>query len=268
MNRYQIARQVQHLLRQATWADAELVFAESSVVITLGTTETVLTEQRLPLALVRPGAASIDPDMRERPDLLRVEFAVGLVVANAQDQYGEAALVGSNRTGGSFGRGLLEVEERVLSALTALGPASGLPIVFRGASVAEPSLVPGLGYVAFCDYRFEALGTTAPTYEAPSGFLAPASGGTVSATWNSPTRWDHRRFILRRASGSTAPATSSSGSGVTLGGTPDGSGVTSVADTPGAGTWSYSLFAVYDDVDASDDEQTSAPQSVVGVVVT
>jgi len=268
VNRLQIARQVQTLLRAVAWADAEVAFAADSVVITLGIAEDVAIEPRLPLVMIRPGNEDSDPGNDEEPGSVGIEFSVVVVVANAQDQHGETALIGSQRTTGSTGRGLLEVEELVKLALLQKGPASGLPIVFRGSTTSEPITHSSLGYIVIGTYRFRAVGTVARTYQRPGGFAATAGAGSVALSWNAATRWDHRRFILRRASGSTAPATSASGTGVTLGGTPDGASATSVTDTLAAGTYSYSLFAAYDDTDSSTDAQISAARSITGLVVT
>ena len=267
MNRLQFARQIQTLLRAITWADSAVLFAPGCVIATAGMWEESVKERRLPLALIRPGAVQIDPTMSERPDLMRIDFTITLVVATAGDQYGETTMIGANRTGGSKGRGLLEVEELVLAALAQLGPASGMPIVYRGASAAQPTYNEHLGYMLVCDYTYEALGTVSRTYQAPSGLVATGGSGSAALSWNASVRYDKRRFILRRASGSTPPATSSSGTGITLGGTPDGANVTSKTDTGlSAGTYSYSLFAVYDDTNASTDVATSAAQAVTVIV--
>ncbi len=270
MNRWQVPQQVQYLLRQLVWADAAIVFPENCVLVTLGVWQTISEMNRLPMALVRPGAISVDPKLAaERPDLVSIEFSVSLIVATAGDAYGETTLLGANRRGGSMGRGLLEVEEKVLAAISTLGPAAGLPIVFRGASHAQPVYDEANGrYIAFGDYRFEAGGTLVRTYEKPAG-LARTGTTTAILTWNQRTRWDFRRFILRRASGSTPPATIVAGTGITLGGSPDGGGTTppiTVTDTPGAGTFSYSLFQVFDDTDSGTDVVASSPQTLTVVV--
>jgi hypothetical protein len=273
VNRLQIARQVKYLLQQATWPDAAVVFPTPCVLVTMGLWQNVLQANRLPLAIVRPGAVVVDPKMAgESTQLVRIEFAVSILVATSGDQYGETTLVGANRGGGgSKGRGLLEVEEKMMAVLFQLGPASGLPIIFRGASQAQPTYDESLGYVAFGDYRFEATGTTDRTYQPPAGLKRTGSGSSVALSWNQRTRWDFRRFVLRRAAGATPPATTASGTGVTLGGSPDGGGTTpptSVTDTPGAGTYSYSLFQIYDDTDSGTDVAASPPQTLSSLVVT
>lgn len=265
MNRLQIGRQIQYLLRQVVWADSSVVFATDSVLVTMGLSDKAMREKRLPLALVRVGAATPDPDMDEQPGVEAVDLTASLVVHHEGDQLGEVVLIGSNRVSGSDGRGLFEVEELVRAALLQIGPASGLPIVARGAGAAQATLDEGLGYIAACDLRFRALGTVVRTYQKPSGFVRTGTTTAILA-WNASRRWDFRRFILRRAAGSTAPATSASGTGVTLGGTPDGASATGVTDTPGAGTFSYSLFAVYDDTDAGSDVATSAAETITVTV--
>lgn len=268
MNRSQIVRQIQSMLRAATWDDAEVAFAEDSVVVTLGMTEAVATEKRFPLVLIRPGTEAADPDMGEQPGLVRIEIVIDVVVANAQDQFGEVTLVGANRDTGSTGRGLLEVEELIKTTLLQKGLASGVSIILRSSSAAQPQMHSQIGYIAMCSYRFEVLGTTARTYQAPNGFTATGGSGQVSLAWNDSNRWDIRRFILRRASGATAPATSSSGTGVTLGGSPDGADVNSVTDTGlAAGVYSYALFAVYDDTNSDTDVAVSAAATYTSVTV-
>ena len=69
----------------------------------------------------------------------------------------------------------------------------------------------------------------------------------MSLTWaNPPSRYDLRRVRLRRAAGSTPPASISAGSEVTL--AADLS--TSVVDAVAAGTYSYTLFGCYDETNS------------------
>lgn len=264
MNRFQAAAQVRYLLRNCVWTDAGLLFAAPSVVVTNGIDSKMVGDLRYPVAFVRPGAATADPTMAgERPDLVQIEFSVTLGAMNAGDQFGEVPLLGANRVSGSTGRGLLEIEEVMYAALFQNGPASGLPIIFRGASYTIPRLVDGLGYLVFGDYTFSFKGTLARTYEKPSGFARTGSGATAVLSWNATPRWDFYGFVLRRASGATPPATIADGTGVTL----SSITATSKTDSPGAGTWSYSLFSQYDDADAGAVTATSVPQTLSGLVV-
>lgn len=89
---------------------------------------------------------------------------------------------------------------------------------------------------------------------------------TVTLSWTNPSgRFDLHRIIMRRAAGSTAPATVTDGTGVTLG----SDLATSVADTGlAAGTYSYSAFAGYDEINSppSSSAKFSAPASITVVV--
>lgn len=259
MNTDQIARQVKYLLQAAVWADAAQVFASESVMVSLGMAAAVAAEKRLPFALIRPGS---ETPHEEQPSQTKIEFTVTVVVSNQGDQYGEAMLIGAHRGAGSVGRGLLEVEARVKSALVQIGAASGVPILFRGAGAAAASQVEGLGYVVWRDYRFAAEGTIVETYQAPSGLVRTGTTTAILA-WNASPRFDFYGFVLRRASGATPPATIADGTGVTL----SSITATSKTDTPGAGTYSYSLFAQYDDTSSGAAVATSAPQTLVSVVV-
>jgi len=270
VNRGQIARQVEFLLRAAKWQDGtSLVFAAESVgapgggsaLVSLGMPEASMKEKRLPLVFIRPGAETPD---EERPDLLSIEFTVSLIVANLGDMLGRATLVGSNRaTAGSQGRGFLEVEERIKTTLLQLGPASGLPIIYRGGGAMQPTMLESLGYVVFGDLKFRAQGTTGLTYQAPSGLARTGSGSSVALSWTASPRFDFYGYILRRASGATPPATIAAGTGVTL----SSITATSVTDSPAAGTYSYSLFAQYDDTASGAAVGTSPGQPLASVVV-
>lgn len=79
-------------------------------------------------------------------------------------------------------------------------------------------------------------------YYAPAtGFAAVDSGGGAAAlSWTNPS--GAVAMVVRRASGATAPATVEDGTGVTL----SGALAESVSDSPGAGTWSYAVFAGHD----------------------
>lgn len=262
MNRWQIGKQVKALLAAATWADSGLVFPSGSVLVTARARENAMKDLRLPIAIVLPGAGQADEERQEQPGLLSFDLLVSIVVKNEADQVGETTLLGHGRQGGSRGRGLLEVEERVMTTLLQLGPASGLPIELRHQSDPELGETSDFGYIATAQYQFRARGTTFRTYQRPTRLVATGGVGTVSLSWVNPPRFDFRRAILRRAAGATPPASSVAGTGVTLGASPDGAGVTTKVDAPGAGTWSYALFAAYDDTGAGSDVAISDAEVV------
>ena len=90
-----------------------------------------------------------------------------------------------------------------------------------------------------------------PAPTAPTAVTAVLNGAQVTLAWTPPIDGDVPNFVVRRAPGTTAPATATDGTGVS------NAGRTGVLDavTPGA-TYSYSVFAV----DAA--QQTSPAASI------
>lgn len=266
MNRWQTVRQMRALLVAATWDDGAPVFPGGSVIVTDRPREKAMRDLRPPFAIIHPGDTTPDPDMDEQPGLLQMDFTVSVAVTNEQDQVGETALIGANRISGSAGRGLLEVEELLQTALLQLGPAAGMEIAFRGAGAVATGEHPTLGYVATGDFKFRSLGTVFRTYQAPSGLVASLAAGTITFGWNASPRFDARRFILRRVAGAAPPVNSAAGTGIVLGGVPDGAGVVAATNAPGSGTWTYGLFLAYDDVGGGTDRAVSGVQAITVVV--
>lgn len=248
MNTWQVCRQLKYLLRSRTWDGTTNAFG--SVHVTAAPKEAAYGVFRFPLALIRPLSARFDPDFGEEPELVMQDVEVQLVVANAADVVGEASLIGANRAAvptTSAGRGLLEVEEALMDAAARLSAIDGVEMLCRARSAVGAVHDDAIGYAAFRTYTFEVM-TTADRFYHPATRLSAtaAGGGSVSLTWRlPPDRYDRRRVVLRRASGSTAPASITAGTGVTL----SGDLATSVTDAPGAGTFSYSVFATYDETD-------------------
>lgn len=199
-----------------------------------------------PLALITPGAARPDPEL---PDLLEHDWAVGLVCAVRTDALGEAALLGGQKSGGHEGyqgKGLLEVEAKVVEELSLVLADLGLSAILRPTSAPDAAVDEQLGYVAFRSWRWQTLASADRFYHPAARLVATGGAGSVSLTWRvPPDRFDRFRVVLRRASGSTPPATVTDGTGVTL----SGNLATSVTDSGlAAGTYAYALFAQYDDI--------------------
>ncbi len=112
-----------------------------------------------------------------------------------------------------------------------------------------------------------ANGTTAARFHPCPRFKATGGVGSVALSWTlPPARFDRLKIVLVRKSGSSAPSSVTDGTVVTL----SGDLATSKTDTLAAGTYSYSIFAAYDETHATPTtaEQYSAAASVTGVVVT
>ncbi len=249
MNIWQILRQLKYLLLARVWTGSgNVVFPSGSVKVSEQLTENVKqTGMRTPICVLAPGVNQTDPEHREEPDLFQQDVRATVIVSIPGDQVGENPMIGANvpdRTK-SEGRGLLEIEEELFNAIGLLNTDFGVVIQSSSSGAAMPSLDPTLGYVLSRDYMFQAWATASRYYHAPTRLQATAlGGGSVSLSWVlPPDRFDRYQIILRRASGSTAPSSVTGGTGVTL----SGNLATSVTDTPGAGTWSYSVWCGYDE---------------------
>lgn len=262
MNSWQAARQIQYLLQQETWDGSTPVFASANVVVTVASEDDFYTPTRSPLAIVTPLNRRDD---EQEPNLKTETFGVRLVVINRHDEVGEAALIGSNRTGqsDSRGRGLLEIEEKLFDAVALADRTSGFRVVCRAAGAGRAEIRDDL-YLCARDYELEAVVTADRSYAPVRKLSSSVASGTVTLSWTLPgDRFDRRQVVVRRASGSTAPASATAGTGVTL-----GSDLPStVDDTPGSGTWSYAVFVGYDEYGSSTNERFSSSATAEGVVV-
>lgn len=280
MNPWQVAQQIQFALRTRRWQGdgaAELVFHYASVRVTGGLTTEQFARMTPPTAYIVPGALRADTDLHGLSD---GSFAVRVTAQNV-DPVGESVLIGGNRTGGqgsSGGRGLLEIEAEVLATIEHLNRVIGFKMTGGFDGAPEVAYDGELAYIASRVGTFTTECTRAPYYHPPQRLVATAGGsGTVVLAWaNPPERFDFHdtltpaweaargSLILRRASGSTPPASATAGDGVTLA----GAFSTGVTDSPGAGTWSYALFAAYDETGSGtaerySDQETGTTRTVV-----
>lgn len=235
--------------------------------VTQAPVESLLAKLRAPFALIRVGGATADDDV---PSLLTEELEVALVASSVGDEKGQSALLGAARSSGrtsSKGRGLLELEEELFRAAALLGGASGIRLNLS-AKTGGQALLDGTTLAASRGYTFRARTSVYRSYPAPSLLVAtPAGSGSVSLTWSvPPARYDRLEVVLRRASGATAPTSATDGTGVTL----SGALATSVTDSPGVGTFSYAIFAGYDETSATPatTDRWSSAVTRTGVVAT
>lgn len=248
MNAWQDFKQIQAQLRAAVWPGSALgVFHNNSVIVSAAPSPGVFETLIMPVAIMRPLSAQDDPEHDQEPDLIRQEMGLTLAQMVAGDAVGEHALMGAIRqTDDAAGRGLLELEERVLAEIGILNGLEGFNILnrFRSAPKAD---VGGNRYIVWKDYLFEMDCGVDRTYEAAGALTTTEAGGTITLLWTLPSnRFDISAAVLRRASGTTPPATKASGTGITLG----SALALTVDDAAGSGTWSYSLFVEYDDADS------------------
>ncbi len=251
MNSWQVSRQIQYLLLNQDWTGGSNdVFGAGSVIVTAGLPEQFSSTLRYPCAIITPGAAQPDP-YGEEPDIIIQPFTVRLIAIAPGDQSGQKSLIGGNvpdRTA-SEGRGLLECEEELIKAVGMLTNGAGVAIANLAAGAVQPALDANRRYITWRDYTFNAYCTTQRYYHPPTGFTATdATGGDASLSWQlPPDRFDRYEIVVRRASGSQAPGLPTQGTAVTLASVL----ATSVTDSPGAGTFSYSIWAGFDESGAA-----------------
>ena len=253
MNIYQILRQTKYLIQSQVWSGSStVVFHPDSIIIVAQDSEIDALDQRpiIPICLISPLDGQSDPQHGEEPDLIQRQIAIALISENYGDPLGQGALIGANRTGAtdSRGRGVLELEP-TLAAIKKLVVVNGVLISLKEQGIPAAKKDPEDSSYAIQAFNFEAWCTSQATYQAPRKLATRPRTGQVDLTWQvPPDRFDRYRVVLRRAAGSTPPATITDGTGVTL----SGNLATSVSDTGLAvGTYSYSLFATYDDFSAT-----------------
>ncbi len=232
MNNEQILRQIAYLARSATWSVGRPLFQPGSVVITKDVADVLARSLSMPVCLVYPLDQQPDPE-GEEPGLVVQAIGVSVIVRNPGDGTGRAVLLGGNRTATvGEGRGVLEIAAPLLAAIRLGTDANGLRIISAAKGDSGTVKHPDDGFIGWQEHRIEAFATDAKYWHPPTRFVATGGAASVAMTWKlPPTRYDYRRCILRRASGSTAPASATSGSGISLGGTPDGLSAVSVTDT-------------------------------------
>ena len=258
MNRDQACRRIRSVLRARRWGGSgDPVFGRESVLVSVAPVQDYADQLVLPAAFVRPGPARADP---ERPGLLTATLTVLTLVSIPGDMTGERPLIGANRiskTSGE-GRGILEVESELLGAVEQLDASGQFRISHRTTDMLGVSVVEDTGYHAWCEYGFEALLTSSYQHREPRAAAASESGGTVTVSWTVPDDATNLTgYVVRRVSGAIPAGFPTDGTDVAW------STGTSVTDSPGSGTWTYSVFAAYDDLGGSVEHDISDYSAVV-----
>lgn len=224
-------------------------------------------DSRFPFARVECDGFQASPDSPQRMDVARLQVHVvawsGIFPNDADslrntDSHGGEVVTGGTRAasqgqGKTQGRGLDEIVDRIVEALND-GQFVDSTHGFQGevTSVGRVENVFGSHFVKRVISIEVYNATKRRHYHTVRGFTATGGSGQVALAWTlPPARYDRYKVIVRRAAGTTAPVTPSSGTGVTL----SGDLATSVTPTGlSAGTHSFSVFVAYD--------ETHAPPSV------
>lgn len=167
MNLSQLLTAVKAQLVARQWSGGNIVFPSNSVQITANTETAMdyaLKNLRAPIALLQPLDADSDPKYDEEPDLLYESIQVRLIVNVPGDPVGTNALMGANLTNGanaSEGQGLLGLEQQLFNAIGILNAAQSITIQFRGKGAITAGHLDAHTYLAYRDYRFQAMCTWA-----------------------------------------------------------------------------------------------------------
>jgi hypothetical protein len=250
VNRWQVLRQMRYRCWSKVWPGSGGERVVATPIISPGmTVEELLGAVRAgPMVAFNAG----DDQADEASGALGVAvIPVTIAVQMSNDRTGSGALVGSHgarlHSDGAYGqtssqgRGLLEVEEVVLDAIRQGAGDIGLSMQARPVGAPMAGSVGGLG-IAVREYRIEVRCMSARHYHPPQRLVAT---GNVLSWALPPDRFDRYKIVLRYASGATAPTGPTAGSPITL--ASDLATSVDVTGTLAAGTYSFALFAAYDE---------------------
>lgn len=257
MNSYQAMKQMRKTLRDWNWEDDPtngVLFDPKSVIIAANADEVAGKQLVFPACVISPISDDMDPETRHDPNLILWRFQIRLMMANANDQFGQAAIIGASRAAAldsSVGRGLEEILSETRRALGQMLPSTG-GMTIMGTPIDGAGIITdpqGRLWAAYRDLSVEIWGT-AQRYYHPADNLrgTPTTAGPVNLAWSlPPDRFDLLKLVLCRAAGSTAPTDPATGVVATFSLPYSTMATTYADDPPGSGTFSYALFAQYDD---------------------
>jgi len=202
MNPWQLAQQLRHVLARVAWEDGSgaVVFGQQGVIVTAGPVSDEALPGGFPFAIVTVDSGSPDPD---DPSLLLQSFSIVAAVQVFGDNMGEFAVIGGARAdlGKSTGAGILEVGERVRSAVQSMTGADGAALVVSATGTAAPTPIGQGRHIVTEEFRVTALCTSQPVYTAPQELTR----GGSTWRWNGDqcaARFDFLRFRLGYITGS------------------------------------------------------------------
>ena len=243
MSPWQSARQIAYLLRSKVWADSPGAHLLTKCIVTSIDPPKLIGEISMPFATVNRVETIYD---EENLELVKsASFRVAVIAEVSADNYGQGVLVGANvgQQGSSGGKGL---EELVQALIASLHPEQipGLLCVCGKPEVAQVKLENQVN-IGVATFTVSVMNLSAtPSYDPVYRLKATNGSGQVTLSWAlPPTRFDTLAPIVRRSgAGGSAPATPSSGTGVSV-----SPGDTSVTVTGLSGTYQFSVFMSYDE---------------------
>lgn len=259
MSPEQVAKQLCYLLRTATWSESpnELILGDS-VYVTSGVLDDDDLPVRMPFGLIAIGRGVPDED---EPDLIDQEYALVIAASVHGDPLGENVLLGgpgasSGRFGKSDGRGILALDQALLTVVSRLTGAAGTPVVCTAQESPEPERVAGEQHVVWRRHGLKARCTRAEQWQGPQNLtVGVATPGQAVLAWDlPPDSYSRRAMVVRRATGSTAPTSATAGTNVPVSALATGVTVTGLA----AGAHSFAVFMGHTSSGADSSEFYSA----------
>ena len=207
MNASQMAQQIRHVLATATWPQSpgDLVFGDRLAFVLAGLPEEDELPGAFPFVLVNIGSGTADPD---EPDLFEQTFDVLTVADVPGGRMGEQALIGGAKSnnGTSANRGVLELNDRVRTALKDLRGVDGAALQLHATAAGAPVRLGRGRHLAVGESTFTGWVTAAPSYTPPSRLNRSGSVWTWSGAQCS-ARFDFIRYRLGYVAGSVPAQT-------------------------------------------------------------
>jgi len=213
VNPWQMAQQIKHKLTTVAWpgGSAEVVFGTRSVHVFAGTPTEDQIPSGFPWAMVNIGTGAPDED---HPELMEQDFTVLAAVDVAGDPLGEFSVIGgaTGDLGQSSSRGILEVAERVRSAVQNLTGADGAKILLSSVSTGAVDALGGGRHLAMDSLGLTAVCTSALHYAAPQKLILTGAdaftwaGGDLNGDGHCAERFDFKQYRLYESDAAiTAP---------------------------------------------------------------
>lgn len=262
MNAWQVALQLKYLLQNVQWAGGSgtLVFGDRGVAVFSGIPDEnhVPVQSHWCLVSVDSGTADeSDPDVWEQ----NYTLIIGAQVVG--DRLGEQALTGgpSATLVHSKGRGVLELTDRVLSAVGDLSALNGIQIHTSAASLTSPIYLQDNRHLALQTIGLDAICTSQRYYSPPQQIAYDANDQQF--TWTGTqcsSRWDFLQYRLVKKSGSSASLYPQDGTTLYR-------GMNAYYDVAAVGGNTYTVFAEYDSRGRNTPEDASEPETGAYLVV-
>lgn len=240
LTEWQIIYQIAYLVRQLEWSSGVPVFKAEDVIESPYEPYDLMQINHAPSLIVQPGSKTTDDANMLRAGVQNGNIELILVTAVPGDKVGTASLMGRNQAAGVLGKGILEIEEKLKTAILLLTQQNGVEFYAVSQNAPKPNPIGSNRGLLSRTFTYSLWFTETRTYSRPRHFRATESGGTVTLTWSlPPDRFDFNRVVMYRHTSEITSA--GTGTSITL----SGDEAVTVANAPGAGTWYYSIFGGY-----------------------